>query len=108
MSTIEVEYMATVETVKEALWLTGLVTKLGIHQEVLLYCDSQSAIYLAKNQVYHARTKHIDVIFHKIRELFTTGELLLDKIYISKNASDMLKNVSKFKHCLDLTNVSKC
>jgi hypothetical protein len=31
MSTIEVEYMATVETVKEALWLTGLVTKLGIH-----------------------------------------------------------------------------
>ena len=42
---------------------------------VQLHCDSQSAIYLAKNQVYHARTKHIDVRFHKIRELITSGQI---------------------------------
>jgi hypothetical protein len=68
MSTTEVEYMAGAEAVKEALWLTGLVRELGIQQVgVPLYCNSQSAIYLVKNQVYHTRTKHIDVRFHKIR-----------------------------------------
>jgi hypothetical protein len=61
--------------------------------------------------VYHARTKHINVRFHKIRELVATGELLLEKIHTSKNAVDMLTKpitTDKFKHCLDLTNVSRC
>ena len=81
MSTNEAEYIAVTEAAKEALWLTGLVRELDIQQVgVPLYCDRQSAIYLAKNQVYHARIKHIDVRFHKIRELVVTGELLLEKI----------------------------
>ena len=76
-----------------------------------MHCDSQSAIYLVKNQVYHARTKHIDVRFHKIRELITSSQILLQKIHTSENAVDMLtKPVTndKFKHCLDLLNVAKC
>ena len=61
--------------------------------------------------MYHVRTKHIDVRFHKIRELVAIGELLLEKIHTSENAADMLTKpitVDKFKHCLDLTNVSRC
>jgi hypothetical protein len=112
MSTTEAKYMAAAEAGKEALWLTGLVKELGIQQGgVSLHCDSQSAIYLAKNHVYHARTKHIDVRFHKIRKLVVTSELLLEKIHTSDNASDMLTKlitIDKFKHCLDLTNVSRC
>ena len=112
ISTAEAEYMAAAKATKEALWLIGLVRELSILQVgVPLYCDSQSAIYLAKNQVYHARTKHIDVRFHKIRELVATGELLLEKIHTSENAADMLTKpitADKFKHCLDLTNVSRC
>jgi hypothetical protein len=112
MSTTEAEYVAVAEAAKEALWLTGLVKELGIQQVgVPLYCDNQNAIYLAKNQVYHARTKHIDVRFHKIRELVATGELLLEKVHTSENAADMLTKpitTDKFKHCLDLTNVSRC
>ena len=78
LSTTKSKYIAIVEATKESLWLTGLVKELGIQQgKVQLYCDNQSAIYLAKNQVYHARTKHIDVRFHKIRELVSSGELLL-------------------------------
>ena len=74
-----------------------------------MHCDSQSAIYLAKNQVYHARTKHIDVRFHKIRELIVTGDIVLEKVHTSENAADMLTKAvttAKFKHCLDLVNVS--
>jgi hypothetical protein len=111
MSTTEAEYMAATEAAKEALWLTGLVRELGIQQVgVLLYCDSQSVIYLAKNQVYNTKTKHIDVRFHKIRELVAACELLLEKIHTSENVADMLTKpitTDKFKHCLDLTNVSK-
>ena len=73
MSTPEAKYMAVAKAAKEALWLKGLVKELGLNQGgVQLHCDSQSAIYLAKHQVYHAWTKHIDVRFHKIRELTVT------------------------------------
>jgi hypothetical protein len=76
-----------------------------------LCCDSQNAIYLVKNQMYHTRTKHIDMRIHKIRELVATSELLLEKIHTSENAMDILTKpitADKFKHCLDLANVSMC
>uniref|UniRef100_A0A2N9HFB8 CCHC-type domain-containing protein n=1 Tax=Fagus sylvatica TaxID=28930 RepID=A0A2N9HFB8_FAGSY len=99
MSTTEAEYMVVAEAAKEALWLKGLVKELGLNQSgVQMYCDSQSAIYLAKNQVYHASTKHIDVRFHKIRELIVTGDIVLEKVHTSENAADMLtKPVTKAK-----------
>ena len=110
MSTTKAEYMAVAEVVKEALWLKGLVKELGLNQGgVQMHCDSQSAIYLAKNQVYHARTKHIDVRFHKIREFIVTRDIIMEKVYTLENAVDMLTKpvtVAKFKHCLDLVNVS--
>ena len=61
--------------------------------------------------MYHARTKHIDVRFHRIRELVSSSELLLKKVHTSENAADMLTKpvtVDKFKHCLDLVNIFKC
>ena len=61
--------------------------------------------------MYHERTKHINVRFHKIKELVSSGELFLEKIHTFENAADMLiKHVTteKFKHCLDLNNISRC
>ena len=40
--------------------------------------------------MYHARTKHIDVRFHKIIELVSSGEFLLEKIHTFENVIDML------------------
>ncbi|KAE8712086.1 cytochrome P450 71A9-like [Hibiscus syriacus] len=106
------EYMAAAEAAKEALWLTGLVKELSGQQGgVQLLCDNQSAIHLAKNQVYCVRTKHIDVRFHKIRELVASGEILFQKVHTDENAADMFTKpvtTDKFKHCLDLLNVSSC
>ena len=52
--------MAMTEVMKEAIWLQGLLDDLRIDQDLLkINCDSMSAIYLVKNQVYHIRTKHI-------------------------------------------------
>ena len=65
LSTTEAEYISMTKGMKEATWFQGLLDDLGIDQDLLkINCDSMSVIYLAKNQVYHVRTKHIDVRFH--------------------------------------------
>ena len=58
LSTTNAEYMAMMEAMKEAIWLQGLLDDLRIEQDMLkINYDSMSAIYLAKNQVHHARMK---------------------------------------------------
>nr|GEX59404.1 putative ribonuclease H-like domain-containing protein [Tanacetum cinerariifolium] len=108
LSTTKAAYMAMIEAVKEASWLQGLLGELEISQKfVTMHFDSQSAIHLAKNQVYHARTKHIDVRYHFIREILDEGEVRIQKIHTSKNPADMLTKVVaeiKFNYCLDLIN----
>ena len=103
--------MAITEAVKEVIWLQGLLDDLGVGQkQVTLFCDSQSAIHLAKNQVYHAQTKHIDVRYHFVREIIEEGGVLVQKIKTDDNPSDMLTKVVtsiKFNHCLDLINIAK-
>ncbi|KAH9753489.1 Integrase catalytic domain-containing protein [Citrus sinensis] len=97
LSTTEAEYMAATEAVKEAIWLKGLLGDLGVIQEnIAVFCDNQSAIFLAKNQTYHARTKHIDVKYHYVREIIESGVVLLRKIDTKDNPSDMLTKVENF------------
>ena len=75
-----------------------------------MFCDSHSVIHLEKNQVYHARTKHIDVRYHFVREIIEKGGVLAQKIKTDDNLADMLtKMVTKIKsnHCLDLINIAK-
>lgn len=57
--------MASTEAIKEALSLKGIIKEFGIDQEeIVVLCDSQSALHLVKHQTYHERTRHIDVKFH--------------------------------------------
>ena len=111
LSTMEAKYIAITEAVKEAIWLQGLLDDLGVGQkQVTVFCDSQRAIHLAKNQVYHARTKHIDVRYHFVREIIEEGRVLVQKIKTDDNPADMLTKVVttiKFNNCLDLINIVK-
>jgi hypothetical protein len=62
LSTTEAEYMAATHASKEAVWLQRLCSSIGlVQQAVKLDCDSQSAIFLAKNPTYHSKKNHIDV-----------------------------------------------
>ena len=76
---------------------------LGIEQDFLkVNCDCMSAIYLAKNQVYHARTKYIDVKYHFVRNILEDGDIELKKIHTKNNHADILTKVIfivKFIHC---------
>ena len=72
LSTTEAEYMTITEAIKEAIWLRGLVSDFGLHQEgTVIFCDSQRVIHLTKNQIYHERTKYIDVRYHFVRAVTT-------------------------------------
>ncbi|KAE8700517.1 hypothetical protein F3Y22_tig00110556pilonHSYRG00215 [Hibiscus syriacus] len=106
LSTTEAEYIAVTEAIKEAMWLQGMVEELGIQQKVLtVFCDNQSTIHLTRNQVFHERSKHIDVKLHFVRDVVTKGSITVKKIPTEENPADMLTKAlpaTKFRHCLDL------
>jgi hypothetical protein len=79
LSTTEREYVAAAHAAKEALWLRSLIEQ-PFDKNLLpmtLFSDNQSAIPLAKDHQYHARTKHIDVRYHFIRWIIEKGAIRL-------------------------------
>ena len=75
LSTAESEYFATTHAAKEAIWLQRLIFELfpPLKMETTLYCDNQAALTLAKIDNYHARTKHINICYHFIRQVVCHG-----------------------------------
>lgn len=70
LSTTKAEYMTMTETVKEAMWLKGIIRDFGIQQKtVTIKCDNQSTLHLVKHQVFHERSKNIDVRLHFVRDV---------------------------------------
>jgi histone deacetylase 1/2 len=59
-----------------------LLTELGVKhpKAAILWCDNLGATYLSANPVFHARTKHIEVDYHFVRE--RVFDKLLDIIFI--------------------------
>ena len=104
LSTTEAEYMAISEAAKEMIWLKNFLKELGKEQNSsALFSDSQSAIHLAKNPVFHARTKHIQLRYHHIRGLVEDGTIALKKILGAENPADMLTKsvtIQKLRLCM--------
>jgi hypothetical protein len=101
LSTTEAEYMAVTHATKEAVWLSRLLHEIDgkDHTPMLLNVDNQSCIALAKNPVHHARTKHIDVQHHFIREMVETGAVRVEYCPTKEMTADVLtKPVPKEKH----------
>jgi hypothetical protein len=74
-----------------------------------LFCDSQSVIYLIKDQMFHERTKHINVKYHYVREVITEGRLKVPKISTHDNPADMMTKhvpVAKFELCSSLVGIT--
>jgi len=85
--------MALTQAVKESLWLQVLLCDLGATKhlrEIRNICiDDQGAIALAHNSEYNARTKHIDIQYHLIREHVQTGIIRLTYCPTSDMTADM-------------------
>ena len=82
-----------------------------MHQEnVTIFYDNQSTIHLTKHQFFYERSKHIDVKLHFVRDVVMKGSIVVEKIQIEENPSDMLTKAiprAKFKHCLDLVGIEE-
>ena len=95
--------MEATHAIKDVVCLHRLCSEIGFKQQaVRIYCDSQSAIFLAKNLAYHSKTKHIDVQYHFVRDMVEIKKVLLEKVDTLDNVVDSLtKSVSieKFSWC---------
>lgn len=109
LSTTEAEYIALTEAIKEGVWLNGILNDFGIEQKATrVLCDNNSAICLAKYQIFHERSKHIDVRLHYIRDQIEKNEVEVLKVGTEDNAADPLTKAVphlKLKHCLELVSV---
>ena len=108
-STTEAEYVALCQAGKQAVWSRGLLRELG-HTDLLeskftvpISCDNEAAIRLAENPENHARSKHIDVQFHYIRQLVAYNYIRIEFCPSTHMVADVLtKPLSKrlFGNCI--------
>jgi hypothetical protein len=56
----------------------------------MIYCDNQSCIKLSENPVFHDRSKHIEIIYHFIRDRIQKGAVKLQYISTDEQVADIL------------------
>lgn len=68
-SKAEVEYYALASTMAKLMWFMHLLKSIGYNLPLpLLHLDNISALSMAKNLVFHYRTKFIEIDVHFVRE----------------------------------------
>ncbi|KAJ6258122.1 hypothetical protein Dda_7037 [Drechslerella dactyloides] len=100
------EYIAASEATKDLVWSKRLATDLGLRSSVIppLYIDNSAAEQLIANPKHHNRTKHVDVRYHMVRDLYNRKELSVKRVASEDNPADILtKPLPKIKHWKHLT-----
>ena len=99
LSSMEAEYIALSETVKEAQWLMKLSKELyevqegklvGVPKEAPVICsNNNSALIVAKNPEQHKKAKHIDIRHAKVRDEYDAGNIQLARVAGEDNRADI-------------------
>ena len=115
LSICEVEYMNQTQTVKEAIWLSSLLNELQLLNAIknnlvvyevsvyclaviIIYCDNQEAQALTCNLNQHARSKHIDIQQHFVRNKVQNDTLNLQHVSSDQQVvDDLIKSLFKNK-----------
>jgi histone deacetylase 1/2 len=109
-SSTEAEYKALANATTEVMWIQTLLMELGVRtpRAAKFLCDNLGAKYLSAGPVFHARTKHIEVDNHFVRE--RVAKKLLDIEYVSTKDQVAdgftkplpVRQLEMFKHNLNL------
>nr|GEZ76156.1 copia protein [Tanacetum cinerariifolium] len=90
LSTTKVEYVSLSACCAQVLWMQTQLTDYGFHfNKISIYCDLKSDIAISCNPVQHARTKHIAVRYHFIKEHVKKGMTELYFIKTDYQLSDL-------------------
>lgn len=106
LSSTEAEYLSLSAAVQEALWLRRLASELLIipsENPMIVFCDNKGAIDLSKNNRFSARTKHINIRHHFIKENIDSGEIDVRFVPSTRMVADALTkavNSNKLKDFL--------
>ncbi|KAJ0522114.1 putative RNA-directed DNA polymerase [Helianthus annuus] len=92
LSSTEAEYIALSMAGCQAIWLKGILKELQIHMDCppAIHCDNRSTICLAKDPVYHGKSKHIRVKYHFICDLLKNDEIEVRFFTTKEQAADIL------------------
>ncbi|XP_031282916.1 secreted RxLR effector protein 161-like [Pistacia vera] len=92
LSSTEAEYRALAQTATEVAWLQSMFTELSLQvsSKPVIWCDNTSAGALASNPVFHARTKHIEIDAHYIREQVLAKNLTVQYVPSKLQIADIL------------------
>ncbi|XP_047262413.1 uncharacterized protein LOC107858952 [Capsicum annuum] len=91
LSSAEAEYRSMRRVVSEITWLVQLLDDLGVPSPLLvpLHSDSQEAIHIAKNLVFHKRTKHVELDCHFVRQQYLAGLISLNFVPSAAQLADV-------------------
>ena len=114
LSSAEVEYVATCEVNREAIWLRKLLSDLFARPlaPTTIHCDNTSCIRLSEDPLFHGKTKHINNKYHYIQKLVQDGALKLEHVRTNEQTANILtkalpnKNLVYFRDKLGLVDMS--
>jgi len=91
-SSTEAEYKALHEAAKEVIWLTNILAEIGYphNDPVIIFEDNTSAIAASENPISISNLKHIDTIYHQIREFINHGKIAICHVESINNLADLL------------------
>ena len=90
-SSAELKYRALATVLIDLRWLCYLLRELGVSVSTppLILCDNILALHIAHNPVFHGHTRHIEIVYHFIRELIVRGAVQVKYVPSEHQVADI-------------------